>query len=130
MNRRNFLKQVGYAISLPVAMKSLTATAKRAEDQCTQTFAYYQGLGPDEERSPSRPDGTEHNMPCLPIEDISIGEPKSYKFWHGHGGEEHSFSLSEGDFKRLTEGEDIEVYTSIINGHRHALKVNPIIETV
>lgn len=89
-----------------------------------KSFGYYEGLSPNQMRSPSRNDGTYHNMPCISEADIAAGVAKTYKFWHGHG-QDHTFTLTEDHFKQLALGQRIEVYTSVVGGHRHALRITP-----
>lgn len=90
-----------------------------------KSYGYYQGLGPSERRSSSRSDGTYYKMPCIPQEDIDAGESRTYEFWHGHNGQVHQFTVTAEDFAQLQEGRDIEIYTDVITGHRHALLVSP-----
>ncbi len=90
-----------------------------------QTFAYYQGLGETETRDPERTDGTAYDMPCISALDIAAGFEKSYDFWHGHSGKLHRFTVTTDDFKKLQSGHNVEVYTSIVEDHRHSLVVSP-----
>ncbi|MCX6116961.1 MAG: hypothetical protein NT027_05430 [Proteobacteria bacterium] len=99
--------------------------AEGASKEGVKSFAFYQGLGPTERRSPNRPDGTGSSMPCIAQADIEAAVAKTYRFWHGHGGKQHSFTVSEENFISLQKGETIEIYTDIITGHRHALKIEP-----
>jgi hypothetical protein len=88
-----------------------------------QSFAYYQGLGPNELRDPKRADGTQYKMPCIDAADIAAAVDKEYLFWHGHGGKIHRFKIAAGDFQLLQQGKEVELYTSIVDGHRHALRL-------
>jgi hypothetical protein len=90
----------------------------------TQSFAFYQGLAPRETLSPSRTDGTTYNMPCIPPEDIEAAEEKTYAFWHGHG-ETHRFTVTPEDFAALRAGRTLVLYTTVVDGHRHALRIAP-----
>jgi hypothetical protein len=89
-----------------------------------KSFAYYQGLGPTELRSSSRTDGTYYNMPCISALDVEAAEPKDYPYWHGHS-RQHNFTISSEDFAELAAGRTIELYTDVVDGHRHALKIIP-----
>lgn len=90
-----------------------------------QGFGYYQGLGETERRDPGRTDGTTYNMPCITADEIAAGVEKSYEFWHGHGGQQHHFTITADDFVKLQAGTDIEIFTSIVESHRHALLISP-----
>jgi hypothetical protein len=123
MERRKF-------IVLSLGTVAATAVGRAvAEEVCmegdVQSFGYYQGLGPNETRSPARSDGTAYQMPCVTADEIAAGEEKEYVFWHGHGAGNHRFVLTAEDFVKLQNGEAIEVYTNVVDGHRHALRVNP-----
>ena len=89
-----------------------------------KSFGFYQGLGASEERSSSRTDGTYYNMPCISEADVAEGVARDYEFWHSHSST-HTFTLTEEHFFELSMGRPIEVYTSVVDGHRHALKVAP-----
>jgi len=89
-----------------------------------QSYAYYQGLRPDEMRDASRKDGTSHGMPCIAKDDITAGEERNYNFWHGHDNELHKFTLTPENLEELKSGKSIEVYTDAVEGHRHAVLIN------
>jgi hypothetical protein len=117
MNRREFIKA---AFVLPMGFgfsKTVLAT-----DEDLKSFGYYQGLLPTEKRSPSRTDGTYSGMPLILRDDIDAAVEKTYDFWHGHGAK-HKFTLTENHFIDLQDGRTIEVYTTVISGHRHALRI-------
>lgn len=102
----------------------------RAKAECWQaepfrTFAYYQGLGPNQSRSPSRADGTYYKMPCIEAADIAACQDKVYEFWHGHGQITHRFTVTAEDFSKIARGETIEVFTDLVEGHRHAVRLDP-----
>lgn len=137
MERRKFLRQV---VSIPavglVALRltgcgadqqpsSRALAAEKAPPAGSKSFGYYQGLGEDETRSPSRPDGTYYDMPCILRTDIDAGVTKDFLFWHGHGGGKHAFTVTAEHFTELKAGRSVELFTSIIDGHRHALRITP-----
>jgi hypothetical protein len=95
------------------------------DEPAYKSFGYYQGLSPTESRSASRTDGTYHQMPCITIRDIARGVEKSYSFWHGHGGGTHKFTVTADHFATLREGKPVEIFTDVIDGHRHALRISP-----
>lgn len=134
MQRRRFIAQllglpvVGYATVTLTACgdeHGSQASGLQAAGDSLQSFGYYQGLGPSETRSPSRSDGTNYDMPCISGADIAAGVDKEYLFWHGHGGGKHKFTVTAAHFKDLQENKPVELYTSIIDGHRHALRISP-----
>lgn len=90
-----------------------------------QSFGYYQGLLPSETRDPGRTDGTASSMPCITAEDIVRGIEKEYTFWHGHGAQNHRFTVTAEHFTSLQAGHDVEILTSVVDGHRHALLISP-----
>ncbi len=134
MDRRKFLQTITQNSLILIGTPFLGHAALAADSSCSSeqtmssgvtTFGYYQGLQPSQTRSPNRTDGTKHNMPCIPITDIEAAEDRVYTFWHGHNGVSHRFTVTHDDFLRLQTGEVIEVYTDIVSGHRHALKIDP-----
>jgi len=86
-----------------------------------KAFAYYEGLSPTGTRT-RRTDGTYHNMPCIKEVDLGDGDSKVYNFWHSHS-KQHTFELTADHFSTLTTGEDVEVFTNVVDGHRHAVRV-------
>ena len=90
-----------------------------------KSFAFYQGLRPTETRSPDRTDGTFSNMPCIKKSDVDLGIEKTYLFWHGHGANIHRFKVTSEHFAKLARGSSVELYTDLVDGHRHALQISP-----
>jgi hypothetical protein len=101
------------------------ADTSAVDEPAYKSFGYYQGLGPNESRSSSRSDGTYHQMPCITLRDVARGATKEYQFWHGHGGGSHKFTVTAENFAELREGKIVEIFTNIIDGHRHALRISP-----
>ena len=99
--------------------------ARRDAGAKFQSFAYYQGLGPNETRDPGRTDGTSYSMPCITAVDIAAGVEKIYDFWHGHDGMQHKFTVTSADFAKLKAGHETEIYTSVVEDHRHSLLLSP-----
>jgi hypothetical protein len=134
MQRRDFLSS---SLKMPLTILGLGLISGRslnsafacesdfAAKQGIKTFAFYQGLGPIQVRSPNRTDGTNFSMPCISEDDVTAGEAKSYEFWHGHGGKNHKFTIDADGFSKLAAGESIEIFTDVVTGHRHALKIDP-----
>ena len=98
--------------------------AASATKEGYSTFAYYEGIRADGKRSASRNDGTGLKMPCITKEVIAAGQEVSYDFWHGHSGELHRFTLKVEDLEQLKQETSIEVFTAIVDGHKHAVKVD------
>lgn len=57
--------------------------------------------------------------------DIAAGVEKVYDFWHGHGGRLHRFTLGPSHFAMLRQKKRVTLETTIVDGHRHALFVDP-----
>lgn len=134
MDRREFIAATFRGAVALVTFPMAARASEGSEGSCElpdnagtaiQTFAFYQALQPAQTRSPSRKDGTSYKMPCLTQAEIDAGEHRVYQFWHGHGAENHRFTITSDDFARLRSGEAIEVYTDVVEGHRHALKIDP-----
>ncbi|MCX6126770.1 MAG: hypothetical protein NTV34_18735 [Proteobacteria bacterium] len=96
-----------------------------SEQEGVKSFAFYQGLRPTETRSPDRTDGTFSNMPCIKKSDVDLGTEKIYLFWHGHGANVHRFKVTSEHFAKLATGLSVELYTDLVDGHRHALQITP-----
>ena len=129
MDRRNFvIRMIGLPLVATTSIRLLAAEecadSKAEPKPGVSSFGYYQGLSPDETRDAARDDGTDWKMPCVLNSDIQTGTAKTYTFWHGHDGHDHMFTISEIEFQRLKDGHNIEIYTSVIDDHRHALKID------
>ena len=106
------------------ATASTENDATNATKEGYSTFAYYEGIRADGKHSASRNDGTGLKMPCITKEVIAAGQEVSYDFWHGHSGELHRFTLTVEDLQTLKDEKSIEVFTAIVDGHKHAVKVD------
>lgn len=89
-----------------------------------QSFAFYEGIKEDGKRSLTRNDGTTHGMPCISKAVIQKGEEIKYDFWHGHNRELHRFTLTAENLEQLRSGKSIEVFTAVVDRHKHAVKVD------
>ena len=88
-------------------------------------FAYYQGFGPNdtlENRDKSRTDGTDNGFMKADI--ANAGKPIRFKFWHGHG-QDHIFEVTEEHFKQLQAGETVYILTTVVQGHKHCIRIDP-----
>ena len=126
MQRRAFVQRLvtvsASAFVAPLALRAQDGECESGEG--IQTFGYYEGILPNDTRSPNRTDGSAYNMPCISAADIATGEEKTYDFWHGHG-QTHRFTVTAENFTSLQEGTAVEVYTTVVDGHRHALRISP-----
>ena len=100
------------------------SVTEQAEKEGYPTFAFYEGIPAQSERNKSRTDGTAFKMPCIGKDVIEAGVEKSYDFWHGHSGELHRFTLTVESLQQLKEGKSIEVYTVVVDGHKHAVQID------
>ena len=134
MLRRQFIRNAltiptfGY-LSLRIAACSKEESGSALDSRADvpkgfKSFGYYQGLAPDELRSPNRADGTYYEMPCITEDDVRVGTVKTYDFWHGHS-RKHRFTVTAANFKLLQEGKDVELLTDVVDDHRHALRISP-----
>jgi hypothetical protein len=117
ISRRQFLKKF-----LILSGSGLFLRASKAS-QDIKPFGYYQGLGPNEKRDPKRKDGTYYQMPVITAAEIDEGTEREYIFWHGHSGQKHRFVVNEEDFIQIQNGVTIELYTNVVDGHRHCLRI-------
>jgi len=124
-------KRIGLALllsSLTVAASSTlmanNETPETPKKEGYQAYAYYEGVGPQDERSGTRKDGTTHGMPCITKDEITAGEEKKYDFWHGHNRELHRFTINPEQFEQLKQGKSVDLYTEIVDGHRHAVRID------
>jgi len=104
--------------------ETIDEEASRNEKEGYQSFAFYEGIKEDGKRSLSRTDGTTHGMPCIAKAVILKGEEIKYDFWHGHDRELHRFTLKIEDLAELKAGKSIEVFTAVVDRHKHAVKID------
>lgn len=57
---------------------------------------------------------------------ILVGEPVTLPFWHGHGGVQHTFTLTPAHYAQLKAGTRITIETSVVQSHTHTLFVDPL----
>jgi len=100
------------------------ADSQLDEKEGYQSFAFYEGIPANGIRSLSRSDGTSHGMPCVTKGVIARGEEVKYNFWHGHNRELHRFTLTSEDLAQMKDGKSIEVFTAVVDGHKHAVKID------
>ena len=128
MERRRFL---AYLCGAPVVgyatVKLLSSGEAFAADPASscQSFGYYEPLGETDPHNADETDGTTYNMPCISGDDIAAAKDKTYKFWHGHDGQDHMFTVTADDFRQLAQGKSLLLYTTMVEGHRHPLQITP-----
>jgi hypothetical protein len=137
MDRRHFI-QVS-AAAIPVTLLGLAScgqtnrTHQLSDDQ-EQSFAdmkmfgYYQGFGANQtlaDRDLSRTDGT--GTGTLTAEQANAGEEIAFKFWHGHSSD-HMFTITPEHIETLRAGEKVYLLTSVVDGHKHCVRIDPKFE--
>jgi len=105
-------------------LENIDEETTRNEKEGYQSFAFYEGIKEDGKRSLSRTDGTTHGMPCIAKAVILKGEEIKYDFWHGHDRELHRFTLRIEDLAELKAGKSIEIFTAVVDRHKHAVKID------
>jgi hypothetical protein len=60
------------------------------------------------------------------VEYIIAGEAITLEFWHGHGGQQHAFTLGAEQFAQLRRGERTYVTTTEVDSHQHTLFIDPL----
>ena len=56
---------------------------------------------------------------------MAAGVDVPFAFWHGHGGQQHRFTVTAADLAELRERRKATVRTSVVDGHSHLLFVDP-----
>lgn len=56
---------------------------------------------------------------------MMAGAAITLDFWHGHGGQQHRFTLTPAMLDDLKAGKKITVGTSMVDGHAHTLFIDP-----
>jgi hypothetical protein len=62
------------------------------------------------------------------VEHVIAGATITLDFWHGHGGQQHRYTLTPAELEALKAGEKIYVTTTEVDGHMHTLFVDPLDE--
>jgi hypothetical protein len=61
----------------------------------------------------------------ITVASVVAGTTLTLDFWHGHGGQQHRFTLTPAMFADLKAGNKITVGTSTVDGHAHTLFIDP-----
>lgn len=110
--------------AIPATADGVPDTVSASEIEGYQSFAFYEGIPANGRRSLSRKDGTSRGMPCITKSVIEKGEEVKYDFWHGHDRELHTFKLTSDDLASIKAGKYVEVFTAVVDGHKHAVKID------
>ncbi|MEY4630547.1 MAG: hypothetical protein RIQ81_667 [Pseudomonadota bacterium] len=122
----SFLRSVGDNSDQPAEIPpSLDDITPEMEANGYQSYAFYEGLSAEEMRSGSRTDGTSSDMPCISKAEIARAQDTSHIFWHGHDNEKHTFRLTSEHYSDLGSGKPVQIYTTVVDGHRHAVLIDP-----
>ena len=60
------------------------------------------------------------------VDAIVASLPLKLKFWHGHGGKDHEFTVLPEHFATLKKLKRATVTTSMVDGHSHKLFIDPV----
>jgi hypothetical protein len=59
------------------------------------------------------------------VSDVTAGAAITLDFWHGHGGQQHRFTLTPAMLDDLKAGKKITVGTTMVDNHAHTLFIDP-----
>jgi hypothetical protein len=62
------------------------------------------------------------------VDDVIAGVTITLDFWHGHGGQQHRFTLGAAELESLKAGQKTYVTTTEVDGHMHTLFIDPLDE--
>lgn len=65
----------------------------------------------------------------IEVDYVVAGATITLDFWHGHGGQQHRYTLDATHFEALKRGERVTLGTSTVDGHSHMLFIDPVDET-
>ena len=61
----------------------------------------------------------------ITVEYVLAGIEITLDFWHGHGGQVHTFTLLPEHFEMLKRGERVDLATTEVDSHHHTLFIDP-----
>jgi hypothetical protein len=64
----------------------------------------------------------------IKVQYVVAGAAITLDFWHGHGGQQHRFTLLPEHFEKLKAGERVTLGTTTVDNHAHMLFIDPIDE--
>ena len=62
------------------------------------------------------------------VDHVLGGVAVELEFWHGHGGQNHRYTITPENIDALKRGERVTVETTEVDSHRHTLFVDPLDE--
>jgi hypothetical protein len=64
----------------------------------------------------------------IEVEYVIAGVTITLDFWHGHGGQQHRYTLTPAELDALKTGQRVYLTTTEVDGHMHMLFVDPLAE--
>ena len=61
----------------------------------------------------------------IKVDYILANQPVVLEFWHGHGGKNHKFTLTELHYEEIKKLKRVYVETTLVDGHKHKLFIDP-----
>lgn len=61
----------------------------------------------------------------MKVDYVLKNEPVTLKFWHGHGGKDHYFTLLPEHFAALKKLTKVTITTTVVDSHTHKLFIDP-----
>lgn len=62
----------------------------------------------------------------IKVDYILAYQPVVLEFWHGHGGRNHKFTLTQAHYDDLKKLKRVYVTTDSVDGHTHKLFIDPV----
>jgi hypothetical protein len=62
------------------------------------------------------------------VQYVLAGTAITLDFWHGHGGQQHRFTLTPAHFEQLKAGQRVTLGTTTVDNHAHTLFIDPLDE--
>jgi hypothetical protein len=60
------------------------------------------------------------------VADVVAGVTLPMLFWHGHGGQQHRFTVLPAHFAALRQGQRVMIETTMVDDHSHQLFIDPV----
>lgn len=61
----------------------------------------------------------------MKVDYVKKNEPVTLRFWHGHGGESHFFTLTPDHFSEVKKLKKVTIETTEVASHTHKLFIDP-----
>jgi len=62
----------------------------------------------------------------IKVDYIVNNQPVVLKFWHGHGGRDHMFTLQPSHYDELKKLKRVYIETTVVDSHTHKLFIDPV----